>query len=119
MLPTGSKLLIGAAALATVAAIVYGITQGGSLGTVGLIFAAAALAGLAGINIYVRDSDVSAMDPTALTESAGPRPPPRPGAPPPAPARQHVADRRRRRCRARRGRSRDLPAGVHLRHHRP
>jgi hypothetical protein len=68
--PTGSKLLIGAAVLATIAAIVYGLAQGGSLGTVGLIFAAACLAGLAGVVIFTRDDDVSPMDPTALTESA-------------------------------------------------
>jgi len=74
--PTGSKLLIGAAALATVAAIIYGTAQGGSLGTVGLIFAAACLAGLAGVNIFARDGDVSAMDSTALTESAAARPTP-------------------------------------------
>ncbi len=76
MVPTGSKLLIGAAVLATVAAIVYGIAQGGSLGTVGLIFAAACLAGLAGVNIFTRDADVSAMDSAALTESAAARPTP-------------------------------------------
>ena len=70
MLPNGSKLLLGGAVLATVAAIVYGITQEGSLGTVGLIFAAAAIAFLAGIVIYIREADVSAMDTAALTESA-------------------------------------------------
>jgi hypothetical protein len=74
--PTGSKLLIAAAALATIAAIVYGVAQGGSLGTVGLIFAAACLAGLAGVNVFTRDADVSAMDSTALTESAAARPTP-------------------------------------------
>ena len=36
MIPTGSRLLIGAAVLATVAAVLYGITQEGSLGTIGL-----------------------------------------------------------------------------------
>jgi hypothetical protein len=76
MLPNGSKLLLGGAVLATVAAIVYGITQEGSLGTVGLIFAAAAIAFLAGIVIYIREADVSAMDTAALTESAAAAPPP-------------------------------------------
>jgi hypothetical protein len=75
--PTGSKLLLGGAVLATIAAIVYGTAQGGSLGTVGLIFAAACLALLAGITIYIRDADVSAMDTAALTESpAASRTPP-------------------------------------------
>ena len=77
MFTTGSKLLLGGAVLATIAAVVYGTAQGGSLGTVGLIFAAACLALLAGITIYIRDADVSAMDSTALTESpAATRTPP-------------------------------------------
>jgi hypothetical protein len=76
MFPTGSKLLLGGAVLAIVAAIVYGVTQGGSLGTVGLISAAVALSFLAGINIYTHDADVSAMDTAALTESAAANPPP-------------------------------------------
>jgi hypothetical protein len=74
--PTGSKLLIGAAVLATVAAIIYGTAQGGSLGTVGLIFAAACLSGLAGVVVFTRDADVSAMDPSALTESPAALPTP-------------------------------------------
>src|SRR3954447_15383894 len=69
MVPTGSKLLIGGAVLAIVAAVVYGTAQGGSLGTVGLVFAAAALTLLAGINVFTRDADVSSMDTAALTES--------------------------------------------------
>jgi hypothetical protein len=73
MVPTGSKLLIGGAAVAIIAAVVYGTAQGGSLGTVGLIFAAAALTLLAGINVFTRDADVSAMDTAALTESAAAR----------------------------------------------
>jgi hypothetical protein len=76
MLPTGSKLLLGGAVLATVAAVVYGLTQEGSLGTVGLISAAVALAFLAGLVVYVRDADVSAMDTAALTDSAAAAGPP-------------------------------------------
>jgi hypothetical protein len=78
MIQTGSRLLIGAAVLATVGAVVYGVTQHGSLGTTGLIFAAAALAFLAGVNLFFRDSDVSAMDPTGTTQSAAAVPPPTP-----------------------------------------
>ena len=37
MTPTGSRFLFAAATLATIGAVVYGITQEGSLGTVGLI----------------------------------------------------------------------------------
>src|SRR5689334_239558 len=69
MITTGSKLLIGGAVLAVIAAIVYGTAQGGSLGTVGLIFAAGSLALLAGVNVFTRDADVSPMDGIALTES--------------------------------------------------
>lgn len=76
MIPTGSRLLFGATVLATIAAVAYGISVGGSLGTVGLISAAIALAILAGINAYVRDSDVSSMDSTALTDSPAARPAP-------------------------------------------
>ncbi len=78
MLPNGSKLLIGGAVLATVGAIVYGLTQEGSLGTVGLIFAAIALAMLAGVVVVIREADVSAMDPAATTESAAAAAPPGP-----------------------------------------
>jgi hypothetical protein len=70
MITTGSKLLIGAAVAAVIAAVVYGLAEGGSLGTVGLIFAAVALSFLAGINLFTRDADVSALDATALTDSA-------------------------------------------------
>ena len=78
MFTTGSKFLVGGAVLATIAAIAYGITQDGALGTIGLISAAIALAFLAGINMYVRDSDVSSMDTTALTQSAAAAPVPGP-----------------------------------------
>lgn len=73
MIPTGSRLLIGATVLATVAAVVYGVSNGGSLGTTGLISAAAALAVLTAINLYTRDADVSSMDPAAPTESTAAR----------------------------------------------
>jgi hypothetical protein len=76
MIPTGSRLLFGAAGLATVAAVLYGVTQEGSLGTVGLISAALALFLLAGVNLYTRDADVSSMDPAAATESAAAAPAP-------------------------------------------
>jgi hypothetical protein len=58
MLTTGSKFLIGSAVLATVSAIAYGVAQDGVMGTVGLASAAVALAFLAGINIYTRDSNI-------------------------------------------------------------
>lgn len=70
MITTGSKLLIGSAALAAVAAVVYGVAQGGALGTIGLISAAVALSFLAGLNAWIRDSNVSAMDHAAFETSA-------------------------------------------------
>jgi hypothetical protein len=62
MFTTGSKLLIGSAAAAWISAAVYGIAQGGALGSIGLISAAVALSLLAAVNVYVRDSNVSALD---------------------------------------------------------
>jgi prepilin signal peptidase PulO-like enzyme (type II secretory pathway) len=70
MFTTGSKLLIGSALAAALFALVYGVTQGGALGTIGLISAAAGLALLAGINAWVRDANVSAMDHEAFASSA-------------------------------------------------
>jgi hypothetical protein len=73
MITTGSKLLIGSAVVAALAAILYGVTQDGVLGTVGLSFAAAALAFLAGVNLSVRDSNVLETDPASVAASAAAR----------------------------------------------
>ena len=73
MFTTGSKLLIGSAFAAALFALVYGVTQDGSLGTIGLISAAVGLALLAAINVFVRDSNVSAMEPEAFEASAAAR----------------------------------------------
>jgi hypothetical protein len=70
MIPTGSRMLIGATVLAAAAATIYGVTNGGSLGTMGLISAAVALLVLTSLNLYTRDADVSSMDTAALTDSA-------------------------------------------------
>ncbi|MDJ0770299.1 MAG: hypothetical protein QNJ12_15985 [Ilumatobacter sp.] len=70
MFTTGSKLLIGSAAAAWVFAAIYGIAQEGTLGTIGLISAAVGLSLLAGINVFVRDSNVSAMDHDSFDASA-------------------------------------------------
>jgi len=78
MFKTGARFLVGAAVLATIAAIVYGVAQSGSLGTTGLVFAACALAGLATVNIWTRDADVSAMDEAARTRSPAATAPPGP-----------------------------------------
>ena len=78
MFPTGSRLLIAATVLTASMATIYGVTNGGSLGTTGLISAAAGLAVLTAINLYTRDADVSAMDTAALTDSAAAHRPPWP-----------------------------------------
>ncbi len=57
MFTTGSKFLLGAAVLATVSAIAYGVTQDGIMGTVGLSSAALALWFLAGVNLVTRDNN--------------------------------------------------------------
>src|SRR5215218_7408855 len=73
MFTTGSKLLIGSAFATALFALVYGVTQEGSLGTIGLTSAAVGLILLAAINVFVRDSNVSAMDPEAFEASAAAR----------------------------------------------
>lgn len=78
MIPTGSRLLIGATLLSIVAAIVYGTTVSGTLGTTGLISLAIAFGVITAINLFARDSDVSVKDPTAATQSAAAHPAPRP-----------------------------------------
>jgi hypothetical protein len=76
MFTTGTKLLIGATALAIVGAIVYGVTQDGAMGTIGLVSAACALAFLAGVNLYTRDSNVDAADASAVATAPAGRPAP-------------------------------------------
>jgi hypothetical protein len=73
MFTTGSKLLIGSAFAAALFALVYGVTQDGTLGTIGLISAAVGLGLLAAINVFARDSNVSAMDTDAFDASAAAR----------------------------------------------
>ena len=73
MFTTGSKLLIGSAFAAWLFAFVYGVTQEGTLGTIGLISAAAGLSLVAAINVSARDSNVSAMEPEAFEASAAAR----------------------------------------------
>ena len=62
MITTGSKFLIGSTVLAIVAAIAYGVTQDDILGTIGLTSAAAALAFLAGVNLFTRDANIWAEE---------------------------------------------------------
>jgi hypothetical protein len=78
MFTTGSKLFLGATALAVIAAAVFGLSVGGAdgwLGAIGLISAAVVFAFLFGINYYTRDGNVSAMDTNAVAEAAAAREP--------------------------------------------
>jgi hypothetical protein len=77
MFTTGSKLLIGGAVVAVVAAVVYGTTQEGVMGTVSLVSAAVGLAFLAAINVWARDANVRPDDATAAVTSPAARPAPR------------------------------------------
>lgn len=70
MITTGSKLLVGSAVAAWIFAAAYGIAQEGTLGSIGLISAAVGLTLLAGINMFVRDSNVSALDESSFAASA-------------------------------------------------
>ena len=76
MFTTGSKLLIGSSVFAMVAAVVYGVTQNEALGIVGLVSAACALAFLAGVNVWAGDSNLSALDATAVATSEASDDPP-------------------------------------------
>ncbi len=69
MFTTGSKLLIGAATLATISAITYGVTQDGVMGTIGLTSAAIVLWFIAIVNLFIRDSNYWA-DEIASIEAA-------------------------------------------------
>ena len=70
MFTTGSKLFIGATALSFFGTIAYAATQdGGPLGTLGLVSVTIVFAFLTGINFWVRDSNVSAMDTAAIESS--------------------------------------------------
>jgi hypothetical protein len=76
MFTTGSKLLIGAAVLATLSAIAYGVTQDGIMGTVGLASAALALSFLAGLNLFTRDNNYWADEIASIEDApAAVRPP--------------------------------------------
>lgn len=70
MITTGTKLLLGSAIVSTVAAILYGVTQDGVMGTIGLASAAIALAFLAGVNAFIRDSNVLDTDAASVESSA-------------------------------------------------
>ena len=78
MLTTGSKLFLGATTLSVVAAVVYGLSTGGSagwLGVIGLLSASLVFAFLFAVNYYAHDGNVSAMSENATIESPAAQPP--------------------------------------------
>jgi hypothetical protein len=78
MFTTGSKLFLGATVLAFVAAIVFGLSKGGSagwLGVIGLLSAALVFAFLFGVNYYTHDGNVSAMSENATIDAPAAQPP--------------------------------------------
>ena len=71
MFTTGSKLFIGASVIALATAIIHGTTQDNStVGIIGLVSATLALVFLAGINLWVRDSNVAADDAAVAATAA-------------------------------------------------
>ena len=70
MFTTGTKFLLGATVAALIGTLLYGLTQDGTLGTIGLVSAAVALSLLAAINVALRDSNVSALDQEGFEASA-------------------------------------------------
>ena len=79
MFTTGSKLFIGATTVALAGAIVFGVFTGGDTSwtaTIGLISCAIALAFLMGVNFFMRDSNVSAMQSDATVSSSAALPAP-------------------------------------------
>ncbi len=76
MFTTGSKLFLGAGVLAAGGAVLYGVLEGGALGTTGLSFAAVVSFLLAGVSLYTRDANVSSMDVAALHVSPAAQPAP-------------------------------------------
>ena len=70
MFTTGSKLFLGATLLSLAGTLIYGANSGGPVGTIGLITVTIVFAFLAGINFWVRDSNVSAMDTPGIATCA-------------------------------------------------
>ena len=85
MFTTGSKLFIGATALALVGTIIFAVTFGGEpgwLGTVGLVGATLGLAAMCAINFFTRDGNTSSLTPDVTRTAASAQPAPqRSGAP--------------------------------------
>lgn len=77
MFTTGSKLFIGATVLGLAGTLIYGVTQDNSkLGTIGLVSATLALLFVMGMNLWVRDSNVSATDTSSIATSPAAQPTP-------------------------------------------
>ena len=66
MFTTGTKFLVGATVVSIIVTIVYGVTQDGVMGTVGLISASVALAMVTGVNLFTRDANIFVDDEAAV-----------------------------------------------------
>lgn len=80
MIPTGSRLLLSATVVSAVTALLYGTSNGGSLGTVGLIVLTVAFAVLSAVSLAIREADVPAGDIAAIEIAPAARRAPRPSA---------------------------------------
>ncbi len=78
MFTTGSKLFLGATVLSIVGAVAFAATNGGpigTMGTIGLVTVACVFAFLSGINFFIRDGNVPAMQEGVQRTAAAARPP--------------------------------------------
>ncbi|MEM8618184.1 MAG: hypothetical protein AAGF73_00540 [Actinomycetota bacterium] len=80
MFTTGTKFLVGATVVSIIVTVVYGVTQDGVMGTVGLISASIALAMVTGVNLFTRDANVFVDDAAAVATCPASRPAPGPSA---------------------------------------
>ncbi|NQY57061.1 MAG: hypothetical protein HRT86_11375 [Ilumatobacteraceae bacterium] len=78
MFTTGTKFLVGATVVSIIVTIVYGVTQDGVMGTVGLISASVALAMVTGVNLFTRDANIFVDDEAAVATCPASRPAPGP-----------------------------------------
>jgi hypothetical protein len=79
MFSTGSKLFLGATTIALIATLVFGVTTGGDTywtAVLGLASVTVSLAFLTAINFFIRDSNVSSMQPDATSTSSAAQPTP-------------------------------------------
>ncbi|MEM9514472.1 MAG: hypothetical protein AAGA42_06400 [Actinomycetota bacterium] len=80
MFTTGTKFLVGATVVSIIVTVVYGVTQDGVMGTIGLISASVALALVTGVNLFTRDANIFVDDDAAVATCPASNPAPGPSA---------------------------------------